>query len=478
MSPTPPLEETTELHRPGAVPGRRAPTAQFALVLMWSATEPARVGEVVRVPPGDPVLLGRAGPSLVRPRPGETRDTGPLNGRRLSRQHLRLQVVGRRLQVENLGRLPLQVDGEPREQAVVEAGALIALAGEALFRVALRPPRLEPLSTGYEPDFAWGAPDPDGLVGECPATFALRDRLAFVGPRAGHVLVLGRSGTGKELAARALHRHAGHPEAPFVARNAATLPASLVDAELFGHARDYPQSGMPARPGLVGEAQGGTLFLDEIGELPTGLQAHLLRLLDGGEYQRLGETGSRRADLRLVAATNREREALKHDLLARFRHVVEVPDLDARRDDVPLLVRHLLRAAAAEDALIARRFVDADGEPRVSAELIVALLRHPLPLQVRQLDTLLWRCLSESAGGVVEPVPELLAAAEEAEAPGEEARDPRTVTRTEIEVALATHHGVQNRVWRALGLQNRYVLRRLMHKFGIESGAEDAGDST
>lgn len=475
MSNAAPLEETTELHRPGETPGRTRPAAHLAVVLVWSATEPSRVGEVLLVPPGPPVIVGRAGASLLRQRPGETRDAGPLNGKRLSRQQLRLQAVGRRLQVENLGRLTLQVNGEVREQAVVEPGALLLVEAEALFWVTHRPARLQPLPSGYEPEFEWAAPDPDGLVGESPAAFALRDRLAFVGPRAGHVLVLGRSGTGKELVASALHRHAAHAAGPFVARNAATLPASLVDAELFGHARDYPQSGMPARPGLVGEADGGTLFMDEIGELPTTLQAHLLRLLDGGEYQRLGETGSRHATLRVVAATNREREALKHDLLARFRHVVEVPDLDARREDLPLLVRHLLRSAAASDALIARRFLDEQGEPRVSAELIAALLRHALPLQVREVDTLLWRCLSESPGDTVTASAALIDASAAADAAAEEARDPRSVGKAEIEASLVAHHGVQNRVWRALGLQNRYVLRRLMQKFEIDGAAYAEG---
>src|SRR6185369_7117992 len=120
-----------------------------------------------------------------------------------------------------------------------------------------------------------------------------------------------------------------------------------VDAELFGNVKNYPNPGTPEREGLIGEADGSTLFLDEIGELPVHMQAHLLRVLDrGGEYQRLGDSRAQRADLRVVAATNRPLDALKHDFLARLTLRLEIPSLDERRDDIPLLARHLLRRAA------------------------------------------------------------------------------------------------------------------------------------
>ena len=139
-------------------------------------------------------------------------------------------------------------------------------------------------------------------------------------------LLLGESGTGKELAARAVHQLSQRGRQQFVARNAATLPAGLIDAELFGNAKNYPNPGMPERRGLIGEADGGSLFLDEIGELPVELQAHLLRVLDGdGEYQRLGEGVARRSNFRLIAATNRDPSTLKHDLAARFTARIELP---------------------------------------------------------------------------------------------------------------------------------------------------------
>ncbi len=135
----------------------------------------------------------------------------------------------------------------------------------------------------------------------------MRERIAFAANAGKHVLLHGESGTGKELAARALHALSSRAGKPFVSRNAATLPSGLIDAELFGSARNYPNAGMPERAGLVGQADGGTLFLDEIAEIPAEQQAHLLRVLDAdGEYQRLGEATTRRSDLVLVGATNRD----------------------------------------------------------------------------------------------------------------------------------------------------------------------------
>src|SRR5690348_15490748 len=130
--------------------------------------------------------------------------------------------------------------------------------------------------------------------------------------RPGHVLLTGASGTGKELAARAIHALSKRSGQRLVARNAATLPESLIDAELFGNAKNYPNPGMAERAGLVGQADGSTLFLDEIAELPSSSQAHLLRVLDDGEYHRLGDGLARRSDFRLVAATNRDVSSLKH----------------------------------------------------------------------------------------------------------------------------------------------------------------------
>src|SRR5262249_51707936 len=199
---------------------------------------------------------------------------------------------------------------------LVGPGDTLELGRQMVFLCVRRPAWI----TGAPPaeEHSFGDADAHGIVGESPVIWQLRERIAFVGPRSGHALIHGESGTGKELVARALHACSLRTGRPLVARNAATIPEGLVDAELFGNVRNYPNAGMPGRPGLIGEADGGTLFLDELAELPVSLHAHLLRVLDGGEYTRLGEARPRRSDFRLIGATNRPESALKHDVLARL----------------------------------------------------------------------------------------------------------------------------------------------------------------
>ena len=462
--------------------GRRHATGTTslpALVLAWSGDEPERVGEVLLVPRqervfGRELAEGPARLALGRQRPGRSEETGPLRSRRISRRQLILCAeVGGTLHVRNVGRCPMRHEGERTEEARVRPGETLEIEGQALFLCAERPLILRALRylDGDLPPF--GGPDALGLVGESPAAWALRDRLAFVAPRPGHVLVLGRSGTGKELVARAVHERSDRGRRPLISRNAATIPESLVDAELFGNARNYPNPGMAERRGLVGDADGSTLFLDEIGELPALLQAHLLRLMDSGEYQRLGEGQVRRADLRIVGATNRGRDEMKHDFSARFRHEIAVPDLDARREDIPLLVRHLLRGAVGADPALCARFLDSSGIPRVTSSLIEAILHHPLPLQVRELDGILWQCLSDSPGDRVDATEALEEAAQRSDPGGGGAVDPASLTPEAIQACLDKYDGVQAKVWRELGLPNRYVLRRLVRKHRLRTGADE-----
>ena len=465
-------EVTTEVGTEEERRGRRAVVGEVgALVVLWSAHAPERVGQVLLLPREGSGAIGRgatqgvAGKRLlpVRQVPGVNQVAGAFEDPKLSREHLRVERTGAgRLAVENLGRRALRHRGQPTTQAVVEVGSTFEIDGRWLFLYERRP-RVLPEAADVAVQAA-GSPDAAGMVGETPAMWRLRDRVAFVGPRAGHVLVTGPSGAGKELVARALHAGSPRDGRALVSRNAATIPEGLLDAELFGNVVNYPNPGMPERPGLVGAADGGTLFLDEVGELPEAQQAHLLRLLDGGEYQRLGEARSRTSDLRLVAATNRDPRVLKADFHARFRHHVDVPPIQARRADVPLLARHLLRRAGAADAQLKARFFEGE-EPMLSVELVDFLVRHDLTLQTRELDALLWRCLGASPGDVIEPDPALLSGAP----PTPNPTDPTSLDAAGLREALEAHGWVQEKVWRALGLQSRYVLRRLMRKHGIQS---------
>jgi two-component system nitrogen regulation response regulator GlnG/two-component system response regulator HydG len=232
---------------------------------------------------------------------------------------------------------------------------------------------------------------------------------------------------------------------------------------------------MPERPGVIGEADGGTLFLDEIGELPTELQSHLLRVLDaGGDYQRLGDAKRRRADVRVVAATNRGVEELKHDLAARLALRIELPGLASLREDIPLLARHLLRRHARRDPPVGARFFAGwdgkSGEPRLAPTLARALVTHGYSTHVRELEALLLASLVESRGGTFELTDSVRGAF--VSGTPQQARG-RAFTAEEIRAALEKHGGIRERVWRELGMPNRHVLQRLMKKFGLGDGTEE-----
>ena len=463
--------------------GRREARAVPALVIAWSREEPDRVGEVALL--GGIQLFGRGGPRaddvlprtrFVRQRPGTAAPTAPIESLRVSRAQLRLTPAGDALLVESIGRCPLRVNGEHVARAEVRPGDTLQLEHELVLLVARRPEQIPPLrSSPLGDDLAFGAADPFGLVGETPAAWALRDALAFAARADGHVLVRGESGTGKELCAAAIHGLSARAGRPMVARNAATFPAGLVDAELFGNARNYPNPGTAERDGLIGEADGTTLFLDEIGELPAALQAHLLRVLDRkGEYQRLGETRARRADLRVVAATNRAASELKHDFAARFTLEIEVPPLAARAADVPLLVRHLLVRAATGNDDVRRRFCTVRGDavvPRVEPGLIDRLVRHGFRTNTRELEQILWQALAESYGDAVELTPGVVQRLDQALP----ARATGEISRAQIESALSEAQGNVTRAARTLGLKNRFALYRLMKKVGVDGG-DGGGD--
>jgi two-component system nitrogen regulation response regulator GlnG/two-component system response regulator HydG len=450
-----------------------AEALRLALVIAWAPTA-ERVGEVTLIPcDRNDRLLGR-GPaqaddpyerlSFARQRPGVTNLTPPLDIARISRRQLRVRARAGALEVERIGRCTMRVNGEAASFALLRPGDTLLFDDALLLLCGERPRELPAPRWAVAPyDFPFGGADPHGIVGESPKAWELRERIAFSAGRHEHVLLLGESGTGKELAAHAVHQLSSRRDMPYVARNAATLPAGLIDAELFGHAKNYPNPGMPERDGLIGHASGGTLFLDEIGELQPELQAHLLRVLDrGGEYQRLGDATPRSADVRLVAATNRAEHHLKADVTARFTQRIAVPGLAERREDVPLIARRLLQRAAATDSRLAAALFEG-GEPRLDPLLVDRLIRNRYSLHVRELETLLWCAVSGSRGfiGLTEEVERRLSLSAPVPAV------PPALTTEHIVAALEQHNGNQERAWRELGLSSRDALYRLMKKHGI-----------
>ena len=442
------------------------------LVVLWSMDEPACVGAWLPVSPSPAArahVFGR-GPSrqddehprllAYRQRPDGNHSLEPLQSQSLSRSQLLVQAaLPELLELVNVGRRRLLVNGTEVERAQVRPGDVIEIGAQLALLCVTRPRRF-----GASPawsDHAFGEPDRHGFVGESAAAWKLRAEVAFAARRTGHVLVLGATGTGKELVARALHA-ASNRTGPLVARNAATLPESLVDAELFGNLKGYPNPGMPDRRGLIGAADGGSLFLDEFADLPAAAQAHVLRVLDGGEYHRLGEDTARRSQFRLIAATNRPASALRTDVLARFDFRLATPDLAARREDVPLLARHLLRIMADDDPELKQRFF-ADGVPRLSLQLVRRLVRREYTANVRELRHLLWRALAGSAGNILEWA-DARPAGDEGELP---ASSDAPIDREQLQRALDENNGSLEKTWRALGLANRHVLSRLVRKHGL-----------
>lgn len=190
---------------------------------------------------------------------------------------------------------------------------------------------------------------PASMVGDSPAMQKVDKLIAKVAPTNSTVLVLGETGSGKELVARALHEQSHRSEMPFVAVNCGALPETLIESELFGHRKGSFTGAEEHRVGLFEVAHGGTLFLDEIGELPKAMQAKLLRVMESGEIRRVGDNEAKTIDVRVVCATHRNLEEMVHegefreDLMFRINAFeIHLPPLRERIDDVPALARHLL----------------------------------------------------------------------------------------------------------------------------------------
>ncbi|HEX7149842.1 MAG TPA: sigma-54 dependent transcriptional regulator [Thermoanaerobaculia bacterium] len=221
------------------------------------------------------------------------------------------------------------------------------------------------------------------ILGSSPLVAQLRERIERVAPANARVLIRGESGTGKELAANLLHRLSPRRDRPLVKINCAAIPPHLVEDELFGHARGAFTDAKYAKPGLFEEAHRGTLFLDEIGDMELTLQSRLLRVLEDGKVRRIGETQDRHVDVRVIAATNKNLEAMvregrfREDLYFRLTAVpIDVPPLRLRPQDIPILVRHYLDLFCAENR---RRRLTLDRDALARME------RYTWPGNIREL---------------------------------------------------------------------------------------------
>ncbi len=239
------------------------------------------------------------------------------------------------------------------------------------------------------------------MVGTGPAMERVYELIRRIAPSEGRVLITGENGTGKELIARAIHRHSGRRSGPFVKLNCAAVPHELIESELFGHERGAFTGAVGVRRGKFELAHEGTLFLDEVGDMPAAMQAKLLRVLQEGELERVGGAETLKVDVRVIAATNKNLQKeiaagrFREDLYYRLNVVhLEAPPLRARREDLPALIDSFLREACLKNG---KRGL------QLSPDALAILCRYDYPGNVRELRNLVERlailCDGPTVGG-------------------------------------------------------------------------------
>ena len=260
----------------------------------------------------------------------------------------------------------------------------------------------------------------DGLVGRSRVMRDLFQLLETVAATSSTVLITGETGTGKELAARAIHHNSPRRSNRFVAINCSAIPETLLEAELFGHARGAFTGAVGTRQGRLEQAHKGTLFLDEVGTMSPALQAKLLRVLQEREFERVGDSHTIKIDVRIIAATHSDlarmvaEATFREDLFYRLNVIpVQLPPLRERREDIPLLVQHFLQKLAAEQ--VPPRTVT------MSQEALRRMMAYAWPGNVRQLENVVERALAFSHGRTQIDVADLGAEIRGAAAPADDA---------------------------------------------------------
>jgi transcriptional regulator with GAF, ATPase, and Fis domain len=238
------------------------------------------------------------------------------------------------------------------------------------------------------------------LIGQSAALRHVGSQIDVVAPTEAAVLILGETGTGKELVAREIHRRSARKEGPLVRVNCASIPRELFESEFFGHVRGSFTGAVKDRAGRFETAEGGTIFLDEVGEIPLDIQNKLLRVLQEKRYERVGDDRTRHADVRIVAATNRDLKKavaagrFREDLYYRLNvFPIQVPPLRDRMDDIPLLAKHFVELSAKEMKC---------AKPRLTRAAVTQLQSYDWPGNVRELRNVIERAVILARGGALE----------------------------------------------------------------------------
>lgn len=315
----------------------------------------------------------------------------------------------------------------------------------------------------------------DGVITADPGMSIVLETLAKIAPTELTVLIQGETGTGKELMARAIYRRSARASGPFVVLNCAAIPPTLIESELFGCVRGAFSGADRDRIGLIGSANRGTLFLDEIGEMPMELQSRLLRVLQSGDFNRVGSARSEQVDVRVVAATNRDLESeveqrrFREDLYFRLSTVtLKVPPLRERKADVVLLADHFLRSYAGKHARQA---------PRLGSECTQVLLAYPFPGNVRELEGEMSRLVAMCPPGEEIPASALNDRIARRKPTAQKETDIPPMSLAEMEkkhILAVLHDTAGNRTHAAeiLGI-SREGLRTKMQKLGLSPPVDD-----
>jgi formate hydrogenlyase transcriptional activator len=312
------------------------------------------------------------------------------------------------------------------------------------------------------------------IVGESEAIWKVLRSIDLVAATDSTVLVLGETGTGKELVARAIHRNSKRSVGPFVRVNCAALPESLLESELFGHEHGAFTGAIQQRTGRFETADGGTIFLDEIGEMPLPAQSRLLRVLQEHELERVGSSHTIQVDVRVIAATNRnlmdmvEVEQFREDLYYRLNvFPIQIPPLRERLEDVPTLVRFFISKLAGR---LGRRV------ETVPDQVCAALRAYRWPGNVRELENVVERAMILSSGSSLELPPGTIPTLRRSPNRTVELLTLPEVERRHIQAVLQHTSGIiagPNGAARILGL-NSNTLRSRMEKLGLKK--EQSGD--